>query len=251
MEQKLKDKVVVITGTTSGIGAGMAKLFAAHGAKVVGSGRRQEKGEAVVKEIIDNGGEATFVRTDVLDQEQLQNLIDTAVNKYGRIDILVNNAAYEPTKVFAENTYDDYRKVIDTNLGSYIMASIYALKYMREQKSGKILNINSVTAEQVVPGVGMYAIAKAGITNLTKIIALEYAKEGIRCNEVNPGLIMAGAFEDPAVREWAHDAIVNGTPVGRLGTVEEIANAALYLLSDEADFVNGTSFYIDGGRRLI
>ena len=141
MEQKLKDKVVVITGTTSGIGAGMAKLFAAHGAKVVGSGRRQEKGEAVVKEIIDNGGEATFVRTDVLDQEQLQNLIDTAVNKYGRIDILVNNAAYEPTKVFAENTYDDYRKVIDTNLGSYIMASIYALKYMREQICSMVLLI--------------------------------------------------------------------------------------------------------------
>ena len=118
MEQKLKDKVIVITGTTSGIGAGMAKLFASHGAKVVGSGRRQEKGEAVVKEIRDNGGEALFVRTDVLDQAQLQNLIDTAVSTYGRIDVLVNNAAYEPTKVFAENTYDDYRKVIDTNLGS-------------------------------------------------------------------------------------------------------------------------------------
>ncbi len=251
MEKKLQDKVIVITGTTSGIGAGMAKLFAKHGARVIGSGRREEKGQAVVEEIRREGGEAHFVRTDVLEQDQLKHLFDTAVELYGRIDILVNNAAYEPTKIFAENTYEDYRKVIDTNLGSYIMASIYALEHMRKAGSGKILNINSVTAEQVVPGVGMYAIAKAGITNLTKIIALEYAKEGIRCNEINPGLILAGAFEDPKVVEWAHDAIVNGTPVGRLGTIEEIASAALYLLSDEADFVNGTSFYIDGGRRLI
>lgn len=249
--KQLEGKVIVITGTTSGIGAGMAKLFASHGAKIVGSGRREEKGQAVLKEITDVGGEGIFVKTDVLDQDQLKNLIDTAVSTYGRIDVLINNAALEPNKLFADNTYEDYRSVIDTNLGSYVMASIYALEYMRKQKSGKIININSVTATQQVPGVGMYSIAKAGITNLTKIIALEYAKEGIRCNEVNPGLILAGAFEDPAVVEWARDAIENGTPVGRLGTINEVAHAVLYLLSEEADFVNGTSLYIDGGRRLI
>lgn len=249
--KQLEGKVIVITGTTSGIGAGMAKLFASHGAKIVGSGRREEKGQAVLKEITDAGGEGIFVKTDVLDQDQLKNLIDTAVSTYGRIDVLINNAALEPNKLFADNTYEDYRSVIDTNLGSYVMASIYALEYMRKQKSGKIININSVTATQQVPGVGMYSIAKAGITNLTKIIALEYAKEGIRCNEVNPGLILAGAFEDPAVVEWARDAIENGTPVGRLGTINEVAHAVLYLLSEEADFVNGTSLYIDGGRRLI
>lgn len=247
----LKDKVVVITGTTSGIGAGMAKLFAKQGAIVVGSGRRKEKGEAVLKEILDDGGKGMFIQTDVTIQEQLKNLIDKTVETYGRIDILVNNAAYEPNKLLADNTYEDYRKVIDTNLGSYVMGSIYALEYMRKQKSGKILNINSVTAVQQVPGVGMYAIAKAGITNLTKVIALEYAKEGIRCNEVNPGLILAGEFEKPEVREWAKDSIENGTPIPRLGTVNEVAHAALYLLSDEADFCNGTSLFIDGGRRLI
>ena len=249
--KQLEGKVIVITGTTSGIGAGMAKSFASLGAKIVGSGRREEKGQAVLKEITDAGGEGIFVKTDVLDQDQLKNLIDTAVSTYGRIDVLINNAALEPNKLFADNTYEDYRSVIDTNLGSYVMASIYALEYMRKQKSGKIININSVTATQQVPGVGMYSIAKAGITNLTKIIALEYAKEGIRCNEVNPGLILAGAFEDPAVVEWARDAIENGTPVGRLGTINEVAHAVLYLLSEEADFVNGTSLYIDGGRRLI
>lgn len=249
--KQLEGKVIVITGTTSGIGAGMAKLFASHGAKIVGSGRREEKGQAVLKEITDAGGEGIFVKTDVLNQDQLKNLIDTAVSTYGRIDVLINNAALEPNKLFSDNTYEDYRSVIDTNLGSYVMASIYALEYMRKQKSGKIININSVTATQQVPGVGMYSIAKAGITNLTKIIALEYAKEGIRCNEVNPGLILAGAFEDPAVVEWARDAIENGTPVGRLGTINEVAHAVLYLLSEEADFVNGTSLYIDGGRRLI
>lgn len=247
----LKDKVVVITGTTSGIGKGMAKLFAQQGAKIVGSGRREELGQAVVEEIKAEGGEATFVRTDVTDQAQLKNLIDTAVQKYGRIDILVNNAALEPNKLFADNTYEDYRSVIDTNLGSYVMGCIYALKYMKEQKSGKILNINSVTAVQQVPGVGMYSLAKAAITNLTKVIALENAQDGIRCNEINPGLILAGEFEKSEVREWAKDAIENMTPVGRLGTVDEISHAALYLLSDEADFVNGASLFVDGGRRLI
>ncbi len=247
----LKDKVVVITGTTSGIGKGMAKLFAQQGAKVVGSGRREEMGQAVADEIKAEGGEAIFVRTDVSDVQQIQNLIDTAVKTYGRIDVLVNNAALEPNKLFADNTYEDYRAVIDTNLGSYVMASIFALKYMKEQKSGKILNINSVTAVQQVPGVVMYSLAKAAITNLTRGIALENAKDGIRCNEINPGLILAGEFEKPEVREWAKDAIENGTPLGRLGKVEEIAHAALYLLSDEADFCNGSSLFVDGGKRLI
>ncbi len=247
----LKDKVIVITGTTSGIGKGMAKLFAAQGAKVVGSGRREELGQEVVRDIKYNGGEAIFVKTDVLDPSQIENLIETAVRTYGRIDILVNNAAYEPNKLFADNTYEDYRKVIDTNLGSYVLASICALKHMKAQGHGKILNINSVTAVQQVPGVGMYSLAKAAITNLTKVIALENARDGIRCNEINPGLILAGEFEKPEVREWAKEAIEKMTPVGRLGTVEEIAHAALYLLSDEADFCNGTSLFVDGGRRLI
>ena len=97
----------------------------------------------------------------------------------------------------------------------------------------------------------MYSLAKAAITNLTRGIALENAKDGIRCNEINPGLILAGEFEKPEVREWAKDAIENGTPLGRLGKVEEIAHAALYLLSDEADFCNGSSLFVDGGKRLI
>lgn len=247
----LKDKVVVITGTTSGIGEAMARLFAAQGAKVVGSGRREEKGEGIMQEIRDAGGECFFVKTDVSDHTQIKRLIDTAVEKYGRIDILVNNAALEPTIMLKDLEWDQFVEVINTNLGAYVMGARYALDYMLPQKSGKILNINSVTSEQIVPGVGVYSLAKAGIRNLTKTIALEYAREGIRCNEVCPGLIMAGAFMDPAVREWAKDSIENGTPVPRLGKAEEIAHAALYLLSDEADFCNGTSLFVDGGRRLI
>ncbi|MCF0108822.1 MAG: SDR family oxidoreductase, partial [Erysipelotrichaceae bacterium] len=243
----LKDKVVVITGTTSGIGEAMARLFAAQGAKVVGSGRREEKGEGIMQEIRDAGGECFFVKTDVSDHTQIKRLIDTAVEKYGRIDILVNNAALEPTIMLKDLEWDQFVEVINTNLGAYVMGARYALDYMLPQKSGKILNINSVTSEQIVPGVGVYSLAKAGIRNLTKTIALEYAREGIRCNEVCPGLIMAGAFMDPAVREWAKDSIENGTPVPRLGKAEEIAHAALYLLSDEADFCNGTSLFVDGG----
>lgn len=247
----LKDKVIVITGTTSGIGEGMAKLFAQQGAKIVGSGRRKELGEKIVEEIKAEGGEAIFVRTDVSDHLQVKALIDAAVKEYGRIDILVNNAALEPTIMVKDVTWEQFQEVINTNLGAYVMGTKYALEYMLPQKSGKILNINSVTCEQIVPGVGIYSLAKAGIHNLTKATALEYAREGIRCNEICPGLILAGAFTKPEVREWAKDSIENGTPIPRLGTVEEIAYAALYLLSDEADFCNATSLFVDGGRRLI
>jgi len=131
------------------------------------------------------------------------------------------------------------------------MGCKYALDYMVPQKSGKILNINSVTSEQIVPGVGVYSLAKAGIRNLTKTVALEHARDGIRCNEICPGLILAGAFEDPAIREWAKDSIENGTPIPRLGTVSEIAHAALFMLSDEIDFMTASSLFVDGGRRLI
>lgn len=247
----LKDKVVVITGTTSGIGKEIALLFAKQGAKVVGSGRREQLGEETAEEIRKNGGDSIFVKTDASDPEQVKHLIDTAAEHYGRIDILVNNCAWEPQIMLKDLDWQTYQKVMNTNLGSYVMATVNALRYMLVQKSGKILNINSVTMEQIVPGVGVYSMAKAAIHNLTKTVALEYAKDGIRCNEICPGLIWSGAFEDPKNREWAHDSIVNGTPVPRLGRKEEIAHAALYLVSDEADFCNATSLFVDGGRRLI
>ena len=247
----LKDKVIVITGTTSGIGKGMAKLFAEQGAKIVGSGRRQELGQQVADEINAAGGDSIFIRTDASDPEQVKNLIDKAVEHYGRIDILVNNCAWEPNILLKDLTWEDFQKVINTNLGAYVMATVNALRYMVPQHGGNILNINSVTMEQIIPGVGVYSMAKAAIHNLTKTTALEHAKDGIRCNEVCPGLIMAGAFENPEVREWAKDSIENGTPIPRLGTVDEVAHAALYLLSDAASFCTATSLFVDGGRRLI
>ncbi len=247
----LKDKVVVITGTTSGIGKRMFELFAEQGAKVVGSGRREELGQSISAEVNAKGGDTIFVRTDASDPEQVKNLIDKAVEHYGRLDILVNNCALEPTIMIKDLTWEQFQQVINTNLGSYTMASVNALRYMVPQKSGKILNINSVTREQIVPGVGVYSLAKAAIRNLTKTIALEHARDGIRCNEICPGLILAGAFENPEIREWAKDSIENGTPIPRLGTVDEIAYTALFMLSDELDFLTDGSLFVDGGRHLI
>jgi NAD(P)-dependent dehydrogenase (short-subunit alcohol dehydrogenase family) len=247
----LKDKVAVITGTTSGIGKCMAQVFAEQGAKVVGSGRRENLGEEVAAGIRAKGGDSIFVKTDATDPDQVKHLIDTAVDHYGRLDILVNNCAWEPQILIKDLTWEDYQKVMNTNLGSYVMATVNALHYMIPQKSGKILNINSVTLEQIVPGVGVYSMAKGAIHSLTRTVALECAKDGIRCNEICPGLIRAGAFEDPKMVEWAKDSIENGTPVPRLGEPEEIAYAALYLLSDKADFCNFATLFVDGGRRLI
>ncbi len=251
IQDVLKDKVIVITGTTSGIGKCMAQVFAQQGAKVVGSGRRENLGEEVAAGIRAKGGDSIFIRTDATDPDQVRNLIDTAVTHYGRLDMLVNNCAWEPQILLKDLTWEQYQKVMNTNLGSYVMATVNALHYMIPQHYGRILNINSVTMEQIVPGVGVYSMAKAAVHNLTKTVALEYARDGIRCNEICPGLIRAGAFEDPKNVEWAKDSIENGTPVPRLGEPEEIAYAALYLLSDKADFCNDATLFVDGGRRLI
>lgn len=245
-----KDKVAVVVGSTSGIGAAICKAFAEQGAKVVVSGRRQERGDQVVNTIKEQGGEAIFFRVDATNPEELKNLIDGTVKKFGKIDILVNSVAVEMAVLMADATLEDYTKIMDTNLRSYFLATMYALPYMRKQKSGNILNINSITSVQFAPGVGIYSMAKAAIRNMTKAIAFELAQEGIRCNDLNPGLIHAAVYETPEGAR--HGALgVAATPARRMGTPEECAYAALYLCCDEiAAFTTGAALFVDGGKTL-
>jgi NAD(P)-dependent dehydrogenase (short-subunit alcohol dehydrogenase family) len=213
---------------------------------VVVSGRRAERGEAVAEAIRHDGGEAIFVGADVSVPEDIERLIREAVLAYGSLDILVNNAATELTKPLAECTLQDFADVIDTNLRGYFLATVHALEIMRARQRGVILNVNSVASEHPVPGTGLYSMAKGAVRQLTKATALEHAREGIRANEINPGLIQTEIFADPTAAKVAA-AGVEQTPIGRIGTPQEVAYAAVYLVSDRASFTTGASLLIDGG----
>ncbi len=242
----LKNKVAVVVGSTSGIGEAIAREFSAQGAKVVLSGRRAERGQSIVEEIIAAGGEAVFIRTDVSIPADIERLIASSVSRFGTLDILVNNAALELTRPLGECTAEDFERVINTNLRSYFLASVHALKIMTQRRRGVILNVNSVTAEHPAPGIGLYSMAKGAVRQLTRTLALENAHLGIRANEINPGLIQTEIFNDPTAAKVAEFG-VSQTPIGRIGTPGECAKAALYLVSDEAGFTTGASLVIDGG----
>lgn len=247
---KLTDAAVLITGGTAGIGLATAKAFAAHGARVVVTGRDEGRGERAVAEITaevgSGGGTAHYIQADVERAEDVERMIAEHLALHGRIDVLVNNAAYEFNRPLADTTLDDYDTVMNTNLRSYYLASILAIRAMREQGSGSIVNINSVTAEHPVPGTGLYAMAKGAVTLLTKSLAIEHGGDGIRVNEINPGTIHTAIFDAPESEALREGAIAS-TPLGRLGRPEEIAAAVVFLASDASSFTTGSSWLIDGG----
>lgn len=244
---KLEGRTAVVVGSTSGIGEAIAREFAANGAHVFVSGRRRERGESVVDDIRANGGTAEFVRTNASSPDELQALLDFAVESTGKLDILVNNAATELTKPLVDCTSADFDEIMNINVRSYFTASIHAVKLMlRNSSRGTILNINSVASERPVPGTGLYSMSKGAVRQLTKSLALEHAADGIRVNEIRPGMVQTEIFLAPEAQDVARMGIA-ATPLGRIGQPDEIAKAALHLVSDEAGFTTGSSLLIDGG----
>jgi len=243
----LEGRIAIVTGSTSGIGEAIAREFAAEGAKVVVSGRRVERGNKVVAAIREAGGEAIFVQTDVTKPEQIKSLVDKAYDHYGRIDILVNNAAVGFNKLIADYTLEDFESLIGSNLRSYFMASVYALQYMVKQQKGVILNINSITQKHPVPERGLYAMCKGAIRVMTQSIALEYGPQGIRCNDLTPGIIHTELFDKVPNGHEEMASVSTITPLRRVGQPWECAKAALYLVSDNAGFTTGAQLIMDGG----
>lgn len=244
---KISGRTAVIVGSTSGIGEAIAREFAANGAHVFVSGRRRERGGAVVDKIRSAGGIAEFIQTDASVPDELRWLLDSAVERTGRLDILVNNAATELTKPLVNCTTADFEHIMNVNLRSYFVASVHAVKIMlRTPTRGTILNINSVASERPVPGTGLYSMSKGAVRQLTKSLALEHAADGIRVNEIRPGMVQTEIFLAPEAQDVARMGIA-ATPLGRIGQPDEIAKAALHLVSDEAGFTTGSSLLIDGG----
>lgn len=242
-------KVVLVTGGTSGIGRATAEAFAAAGAKVVVSGRREAEGAAVVAGIAAAGGTAAFVPADVAKEADAKRLVAETVAKFDRLDVAFNNAGVEWSGPLTGATEADYRKVFDVNVWGVLAAMKYEIPEMLKVGGGSIVNTSSVAGLKGMAGVSVYVATKHAVEGLTKSAALEFAKQGVRVNTVAPAAIVT----DMMVRFVGGEDTEQGRafaamhPVGRMGRSEEVAAAVLYLASDAAKFVTGIALPVAGG----
>ena len=246
---RLKDKVAIVTGSTSGIGVGIARLFAAEGAKVVICGRREEKGQAVVDSITKEGGEATYHFMDITVTESIEQLLADTQEKFGRIDVLVNNAANVGLKDgrVDELSLEMWDNIFQSDLRGTFYTTKCVLPYMQKNETGgSIINIGSMASCGGDLGSTAYACAKAGIDMLTQSTALQYGKQNIRCNCVRPGLIVTPE-NDAYVPQALKDIFLSNIMVNRYGCPEDIGHMCVYLASDESNYVTGQVFTVDGG----
>jgi NAD(P)-dependent dehydrogenase (short-subunit alcohol dehydrogenase family) len=238
---RLKDKVAVITGAASGIGKATAELFVKEGAKVVIADISSEG-----KKVADNLGQNTlFIETDLRKEEDIKKMIKETVNKFGKIDILMNNAGIGKNVFIEKMSAEDWNNIIDTNLRSYFLCTKHAIPHMKKQ-GGSIVNTASELAFVGDSGWSAYAASKGGILQLTKVAALELMDYSIRVNALCPGptetpMLLEGINEEEKKR------IEKLVPLGRLGKPEEIAKGALFLASDDSSFMTGANLLIDGG----
>jgi NAD(P)-dependent dehydrogenase (short-subunit alcohol dehydrogenase family) len=248
MQNCYHDKVALVVGGTSGIGKATALAFAGAGAKVVISGRREKEGRSVAAKITETGGTAAFFRADVTNDADVGNTIDFVRSTYGRLDVAFNNDGVEFAGSLDQVTEEQYRSIFDVSVWGVLNSMKYEIAAMLKNGGGAIVNTSSVFGQIAAPQASIYVAAKHAVEGLTKAIALEFAKQGIRVNSVAPGVVdtdmidrVVGKGVDQ--RNWLRSL----HPVGRLGTTEEIAAAVLYLASDAAKFTTGTTLMVDGG----
>ena len=248
---RLEGKVAVITGAGSGMGRVAAQMFGAEGAKVVVAEFAADAGEETVRQVTDAGGEASFVKTDVSREDDARAMVDHAVERFGRIDVLYNNAGIMPE---ADHSVTDtdvgvWDQVMAVNLRGVFLGCKYAIPRMVEQGSGSVINISSFVA---ILGCSVpqdaYTASKGAVLSLTRSLAVQFGPKGVRSNAICPGPI-----ETPLLMDWllkdeaAKQLRLARNPTGRFGKPEEIVNAAIYLASDESRWTNGAHFVIDGG----
>jgi 3-oxoacyl-[acyl-carrier protein] reductase len=246
----LKGKVAIITGAAKGMGKAHALKLSGAGAKVVLADISQEECQLVTDEIKKNKGEALAVKCDVSKKAEIDNLVSEALKKFGKIDILVNNAGIFPFEPFLEMPEQNFQKVIDINLKGYFLMAQAAAKEMVKQKSGVIVNISSIAMGQV--GVGFaglthYCASKGGIVAMAEAMALELAPFGIRVNCIAPGAIDTPGASTTKMTDQQRQAMLAPIPMKRQGRAEEIANAVLFLASDESSYMTGSTMVVDGG----
>lgn len=245
---RLKDKVAIVTGATRGIGRAIAVRFGQEGARVVVVGRDEDMGHKTVRLVGVAGSQAMFVPTDVSDSAQVQNMVDTVVEHWGRIDILVNNAAICPFESFLEMSEALWDQVLDVNLKGYFLCSQAVARVMVKLSiKGRIIAVSSISSEFGGSQQAHYCASKAGINLLVKSTAISLGPYGITCNAVLPGTVETDinreALSDPEVRDYWQ----NRGPIGGLGQPEDIAGPVLFFASDDSTWCTGAMLVVDGG----
>lgn len=247
----LSGQVAVVTGSTKGLGFGMANLLAAHGAAVVINSRTEKDCRSVAEGLASAGFKSFACSGDVSDKVQVENLINKTIEEFGRIDILVNNAGIGITKSSIDLEEEEWDQVVDIDLKGVFLVAQQAAKIMINQNSGCIVNIASlggkISSSRIVP----YTAAKAGVIHMTKGLAVEWARYNIRVNAVAPGYVRTPLTEEILNDEKIYKVLTGLTPMRRLGTVEEIANVVLFLSSEISSYITGETIIVDGGRHAL
>ena len=245
---RLEGKVALISGGARGQGAVEAKLFAREGAKVVFGDILDESGKQVEAEIHEAGGEATYVHLDVTREDDWRTAVNTAIDRYGKLDILVNNAGILIRKGIEDTTEEDWDRIMGVNAKGAFLGTKHSIPAMRQAGGGSIVNISSTAGLVASPsGSASYTASKGAVRLLTKSTAVQYAKEGIRCNSIHPGPIDTEMIQETLTDPAKLEERMQRLPMGRVGTADEIAYCVLYLASEEASFVTGSELVIDGG----
>ncbi len=257
MGNQLAGKTAIVTGSTSGIGRATAVLFAQEGANVVVIGRRTELGEQAVKEIKERGGSAIFVHTDVRVTDDLKAMVQAAVDTYGRLDILVNNAisfSMGAGGSVLDMTEEGWEVMVRSSLTAIILGSKFAVPEMIKAGGGAIINMSSIHGLMAGFGMASYNTVKAGMLNLTRAMAMDFGHQGVRVNAICPGCILTETElrlrQDPRFAPFAlYKELTTSTiyPLGRAGLPEEVAKACLFLVSDASSFITGVTLPVDGG----
>src|SRR5229473_2348564 len=241
--------VVLITGALTGIGRATAIAFAKDGARLVVSGRREAEGKALEAELRRLGAEASFIQADVRREDEVRELVDRTVTRFGRIDTAVNSAGTEGQPgLIVDQTVESYAATFDTNVLGVLLSLKHELRVMTAQKSGSIVNISSTYGHEGAAGASVYVGSKHAVEGITKSVALETVKSGIRVNGVAPGPIDTGMLTRFTRTPENKAALVTTVPMDRLGLSEEIANAIVFIASDEASFITGHVLNVDGGK---
>lgn len=247
----LNGKVAIVTGGTKGLGYGIAMKLAAAGAKVVITSRHQDECDAVAQEIRELGGEAAGIKTDVQIVSEIQNLIDKTVEKYGRLDIMVNNAGVAVTRRLTDMTESEYDRVLDSNLKSvYFGGQIAARQMIAQGEGGKIINMCSIGGIKGNNQLSTYGASKAAAINLTKSMAWEWGRYGIHVNAICPGYVKTALNREILENPQFKEKTLKKIPLRRFGTVEEIANLTLFLASDVCNMLTGEFIVADMGATL-
>jgi 3-oxoacyl-[acyl-carrier protein] reductase len=251
---KLQGKVAVITGAGSGFGKETSELFAKEGCRIVVADINTDGGLHTVENVIKAGGEAVFIKVDVTNANEMREMVNTAVKRFGRLDILFNNAGCpQPLTNIEDMDEDSFDRIMRVNVKGVFLGSKYVIPILKKQKSGVIINTSSLNGIRPRSGLNVYSASKAAVITLTKAIALELAPFNIRCNCICPAAAetpMLDSFIGDIDKQAERSSIRNRIPLGRLVTPNDVALSALYLASDDSSIITGMALTVDGGRGI-